>query len=456
MQDFNNIKKIHFIGIGGISMSGLAEIILTRGISVSGSDRSHSPVTEKLEKLGAYIAYSQCAKNITDDIDLVVYTAAIHPDNEEYAEAVRKNIPMMVRGDFLGLIMKKFKTAIGVSGTHGKTTTTSMISHILLEAEKDPTILVGGMLPAIKGNIRVGHSDTFLTEACEYTNSFLSFFPTVEVILNVTEDHMDFFKDLDDIRSSFRRYVEILDKNGILVINGDIENHEYFYEGLPCKVITFGHNPSNTYSAANIVYDRFARPTFDLIKDGETLTSVTLSVPGEHNVFNSLSAIAVGIAIGIPMKTIKTGLLSFTGIGRRFQIRGEFDGVTVIDDYAHHPDEIDATLSVVAKYPKNRVWCVFQPHTFTRTKAFLKDFARSLSNADNVILADIYAARETDTLGISSLTLKDEIQKLGKTCYYFPSFEEIKNFLKKSCSHGDLVLLMGAGDIVNIGDMLLS
>ncbi len=453
--DLTNVHKVHFMGIGGISMSGLAEIVLTRGMAVSGSDTHKSSITEKLEALGATINYSQVASNITDDIDLVVYTAAIHPDNEEYAAAAAKGIPLVVRADFLGYIMKQFKTAIGVSGTHGKTTVTSMMSHILLAAETDPTIMVGGILPAIKGNIRIGKSDTFITEACEYTNSFLSFYPTIEIILNVAEDHMDFFKDIDDIRNSFREFAKILPDDGLLVINGDIPNHQYFYEGLPCKVLTFGRDASNNYSAANITYDEFARATFDIIYNGAFADRITLSVPGEHNVYNALSTIAVARDLNIPYEVIKKGLEAFTGTDRRFQIKGQFDGVTVIDDYAHHPDEIETTLTTIAKYPKNRLWCIFQPHTFTRTKAFMKEFAKTLSLADNIILAEIYPARETDNLGISSETLCNEIKALGKECYYFPTFDEIVNFIKKSCSQGDIVLTMGAGDVVNIGETLL-
>lgn len=454
--DLSNVKKIHFIGIGGISMSGIAQILLSKGYMVSGSDRSSSTVTQKLESLGAFISYGQCKENITDDIDLVIYTAAIHPDNEEYAEAVKKNIPMMVRGDFLGIIMKHYNNAIGVSGTHGKTTTTSMLGHILLAGNTDPTIMVGGMLPAINGNIRIGNSQTFVTEACEYTNSFLAFNPSMEIILNVKEDHMDFFKDLDDIRLSFRKFVMRLPENGTLIINGDIDDYTYFYQGLSCNVITFGHDSSNNYYAENIIYDEFARPTYDLMYNGKKINTITLSVPGEHNVYNSLAAIAASMALSIPVSSIKKGLLDFNGTDRRFQIKGQFNGVTVIDDYAHHPDEIAATLSTVKKYPHNKVWCIFQPHTFTRTKAFLHDFASSLSVADNIILADIYPARETDNLGISSLTLQDEIKPLNNNCYYFPSFSEISDFLKKSCSQGDIVITMGAGDVVNIGDLLLS
>ncbi len=453
--DLSNINKVHFMGIGGISMSGLAEILLNKGMKVSGSDMHKSAITEHLESLGAIITYSQAASNITDDIDLVVYTAAIHPDNEEYAAAAAKNIPLVVRADFLGYIMKQFKTAIGVSGTHGKTTVTSMMSHILLAADTDPTIMVGGILPAIGGNIRIGKSDTFITEACEYTNSFLSFYPTIEIILNVTEDHMDFFKDLNDIRHSFREFAKILPENGLLVINGDIPNHPYFYKDLPCKVLTFGHDNANDFSAANIQYDNFARATFDLMHNGEIIDTIKLSVPGEHNVYNSLSTIAVAMELSIPLPIIKKGLESFTGTDRRFQIKGEFDGITVIDDYAHHPDEIRATLTTIAKYPRKNLWCIFQPHTFTRTKAFMKEFAQALCLADNVILAEIYPARETDNLGISSQTLQQEIKALGKECYYFPTFDEIENFIKKSCSQGDIVLTMGAGDVVNIGENLL-
>lgn len=453
--DFQKPIRIHFIGIGGISMSGLAEILLEEGFTVSGSDAKESPLTRKLESEGAHICYGQKAENITDDIDCVVYTAAISRTNPELIEAVAHKIPMLTRAELLGQLMKNYDTPIAVSGTHGKTTTTSMISHILLEGKVDPTISVGGILKAIGGNIRVGSSETFLTEACEYTNSFLHFFPKISVILNIEEDHLDFFKDLEDIRHSFHQFAALLPSDGTLVINGEITDYPEIYQGLDCNVVTYGPSADFDYSASDISYDEEGHVSFDLAKHGEKAGRITLSVTGDHNVSNALASIAVAELLDIPMDTIKKGLLSFTGTDRRFEYKGTFNGVTVVDDYAHHPTEIKATLKAAQHYPHNSVWCVFQPHTYTRTKAFFHEFAKALSHADHLVLADIYAARETDTLGISSADLAEEAAKLGTDSHYFPSFAEIESFLKENCRPGDLLITMGAGDIVTVGEDLI-
>ncbi len=453
--DFGNPVHIHFIGIGGISMSGLAAILLDRGFFVSGSDRSESPLTQWLEKAGARIFYGQRASNIGSDTDLVVYTAAIHPGNPEYAAAVSQNLPMLTRAELLGQLMTNYRLPIAVAGTHGKTTTTSMAAHILLAADTDPTISVGGILPAIHGNIRVGGGDVFLTEACEYTNSFLDFFPKISMILNIDADHLDFFKDLSDIRRSFRRFAERLPKDGILIINRAIPNVWEITQGLPCSVIYYADTAGDGYYAENIRYDESACGSFDLKKDGRLIGHFTLKVPGSHNVSNAVAALALGDVLHIPAETLERALCAFTGTNRRFQYKGSVGGVTIIDDYAHHPTEITATLQTAQKCAHRSLWCVFQPHTYTRTKALMDDFAKALSLADKVVLADIYAARETDRLGISSETLKEKIAALGTEVYYFPSFDEIENFLLQKCVHGDLLITMGAGDVVNIAEKLL-
>lgn len=453
--DFQKPIHIHFIGIGGISMSGLAEILLEEGFTVSGSDSKESPLTKKLEQLGATIFYGQKASNIIDGIDCVVYTAAIHRENAELIEAVAKKIPMLTRAELLGQLMKNYKTPIAVSGTHGKTTTTSMLSHILLAGEKDPTISVGGILQAIGGNIRVGHSETFITEACEYTNSFLNFFPKIGIILNIEEDHLDFFKDLEDIRHSFHQFAALIPIDGTLIINNDIKNYEEICEGLDCRIVTCGSSLSSDYSSENVRFDEKGLASFDLIKRGETVCRIQLSVPGYHNVSNALTCIAAAELLEIPMKTIKQGLLAFTGTDRRFEYKGMMNGVTIIDDYAHHPTEILATLKAAKNYPHKELWCVFQPHTYTRTKAFFHEFAEVLSHTDHLVLADIFAARETDTLGVSSKDLAAEVARLGTDAHYFSSFEEIEMFLKEHCVSGDLLITMGAGDVVNIGEDLL-
>lgn len=454
--NFGQPIHIHFIGIGGISMSGLAEILLEEGFTISGSDAKESPLTDKLASEGVQISYPQSAANITSGIDAVVYTAAIHEDNPEFAAAKNTGLPMLSRAELLGQIMDNYANSVAVAGTHGKTTTTSMLSQVLLAADSDPTISVGGILKAIHGNIRVGHSDVFLTEACEYTNSFLNFHPKYSLILNIEEDHLDFFKDLADIRHSFRRFAENTAEGGTIIINGAITDYEEIVKDLPVSVVTYGLTEVCNYYPSDITFDEKGCATYTAMHQGRALTSVKLNIPGMHNVSNSLAVIAAALSLKIELSTITSGISQFTGTDRRFELKGMYkDGVTVIDDYAHHPTEIAATLTAAQNYPHKRIICVFQPHTYTRTKAFLKDFAKALSLADVIVLADIYAARETDTLGISSKNIEDDLKALGKEAYYFPSFDEIENFLQKKCMNGDLLITMGAGDVVKIGENLL-
>ena len=454
--DFNHPIHIHFIGIGGISMSGLASVLLGRGFMVSGSDAKESLLTRRLQEQGAVIHYGQSAANITRGIDCVVYTAAVHADNPEYAQAVKMEIPMLTRAELLGELMRNYQRPVAVAGTHGKTTTTSMLSHITLASDLDPTISVGGMLHAIGGNIRVGADDVFVAEACEYTNSFLSLFPKIGIILNIDADHLDFFKDLDDIRKSFRRFASLIPADGTLIINGTIENLSEITDGLSCKVITYGTEDSD-YHAENIVYDEHGFAGFDAVKKDGSREHYQLSVPGDHNVSNALSVIACADILGIAAVDTRRGLLGFEGTERRFEHKGEFgDGVTVIDDYAHHPTEIRATLNAAQTYPHNTLWVAFQSHTYSRTKALMDEFASALTLADHVVLADIFPARETDNLGISSQTLQEKIQALGTPVEYFPSFAEIEDYLIHNCKKGDVLITMGAGDIVTVGEDLVS
>lgn len=453
--DFNTPINIHFIGIGGISMSGLAEILIDRGFHVSGSDMKESDLTKHLVEIGAEIRYPQKASNIKDGIDLVVYTAAIHPDNPEFEEVVRRNIPMLTRAQLLGEIMRNYKKAINVSGTHGKTTTTSMLAEIFMEAELDPTVTIGGIMKDLGGNIRVGGSEIFLAEACEYTNSFLSFFPSIEIILNVEADHLDFFKDLDDVRHSFKMFTGRLPEDGLLVVNSDIRNYEYLTEGLGCDVLTFGSSKDSDYSANFISYDRFARPSFTVFEKGVEIGKVSLALTGQHNIYNSLSAIAVSRYLGIDFEVIKRALKKFTGTKRRFEKKGNLNGVEIIDDYAHHPQEIKVTIDAAKKYPHRKLWLVFQPHTYSRTLALMDDFAGALSEADEIILSDIYAAREKNTVGVSSGDLREHMLSQNTNVYYIKSFEEIRDFLLKNISKDDIVITMGAGDIYKVGELLL-
>ncbi|BCJ92622.1 UDP-N-acetylmuramate--L-alanine ligase [Anaerocolumna cellulosilytica] len=444
-------------------MSGLAELLHTMGFQVTGSDAHKSKITDHLEALGIKVFLGQRAANITTDMKLVVYTTAVKENNPEYQEVLLKDIPMIDRAELLGQVMLNFGDAIAVAGTHGKTTTTSMISLILMEAGLDPTISLGGILDNIGGNIRIGKSEHFITEACEYTNSFLKFNPTRSIILNVEAEHLDFFKDIDDIYLSFRQFADRLPENGLLIVNGEIENLSYLTKDLACPFISYSTDANTTtvpgaashFHAANITYDEFGYGHYDLYENGSFLIHIDLKVIGIHNISNSLPAIALARSLNIPLETIKDALILFTGTERRFQYKGTIGGVTVIDDYAHHPTEVTATLTAAKNYPHKTTWCVFQPHTYTRTKAFLTEFAKALSLADKVVLADIYAARENNPGDISSKDLQAELLKIGKEAYYLESFDEIENFLLENCTNGDLLITMGAGDVVTIGESLL-
>ena len=453
--EFNENQKVHFIGIGGISMSGIAQVLLSRGIKVSGSDSKASELTAQLEHEGAKVFIGQSGDNLMPDVSLVVYTAAIAQDNPELQQARKRGIPCMSRAEFLGALMKNYETAVCIAGTHGKTTTTSMLSQIMVDADTDPTIMVGGILPLIHGNTRIGASETFITEACEYTNSFLEFFPTVSVILNVKEDHVDFFKDLADIRHSFRKFAQQTSPGGTLVINGEIDDLSYFTEDLPCKVVTFGMSSSCFCRAEHVTFRDDACTEFDVSAGQKYLGHVVLHVPGEHNIYNALAAICTAVAIGVDAAAACALIGGFHGVDRRLQYKGSIGGVTVIDDYAHHPDEIEATLKAVQKIPHKKLWVVFQPHTYSRTEAFMDAFAEKLSMADAVILAEIFAAREKNVNGISSAQLADKLRERGTECYYFPTFDEIENFLLQNCESGDMFITMGAGDVVLIGDKVL-
>ncbi|MCR5799020.1 MAG: UDP-N-acetylmuramate--L-alanine ligase [Lachnospiraceae bacterium] len=452
--DFNKPCHVYFCGIGGISMSGLAEILLSRGFKVSGSDMKESELTKHLAAQGAEVFIGQRSSNITDDIDLFVYTAAIGKDNPEWIAMTEMNIPYISRATLLGEIMRNFELPIAISGTHGKTTTTSMISEILLGADADPTLSIGGMLKSVGGNIRIGHSKYFVTEACEYTNSFLSFFPKISIILNIEEDHMDFFKDIDDIRNSFRKFAELLPSDGTLIINGDIDRLGTITANIKCPYITYGFSDDKDYYATDITYDELAHPSY-VLHSPKGDSNVSLGVPGIHNVANSMAAVAWADVCGLDRAQVLASLESFKGTDRRFEKKGEIGGITIIDDYAHHPTEIKATLNAALRYPHKTLWVVFQPHTYTRTKAFLDDFADALSLADKIVLSDIYAAREKNTIGITSRDLMQKLIDAGKECYYFPTFDEIENFLLQNCSQSDLLITMGAGDIVKVGEHIL-
>lgn len=461
----NNSAPVYFIGIGGISMSGIAELFLDKGFKVSGSDLHKSAVTKRLEELGITVYYSQDGKNLTSDIGLVVYTAAIHEDNPEFVKAKEFGLPMLERAECLGQIMSHYKNAVAVSGTHGKTTTTSMLSYVYLEAELDPTISVGGILSGIGGNMRLGKSENFIMEACEYANSFLHFTPTTAIVLNVEAEHLDFFGTLENERLSFTKFIGLLPETGLLVINNEIEDVDKLIPDRKIRIIKYGLRAINgkepDYTAKNITYNNFGCTSYNLFINGEDRGRIELSVTGEHNVSNSLAVIAASLEPsdihkdGIALDIIKRGLKKYTGTERRFQYKGERDGYTIVDDYAHHPTEIRATLEAAKRVKHNRLIVAFQPHLYSRTRTFLHEFANVLSMADITVFAEIYAAREENPGNISSDDIRELMSNNGQEAYFFKTFEEIENFLIHTCKPGDLLITMGAGDIVKVGEDML-
>lgn len=456
MIDLSKYKTIHCIGIGGIGLSAIADILLSRGYNVSGSDMKESDITTNLAARGARIYLGHRAENV-ENADLIVYSAAVSMENPELAYAASNNIPAITRAEMLGILMDEYENSIAISGTHGKTTTTSMVSLILDNAKVEPTILVGGNLAEIGGNVKVGNSKYFVTEACEYMDSFLSLRPRIEVILNIDSDHLDYFKDIDHIVSSFDKFAKLVPDNGLIVayeanpfVNQVIKNLK--------NVVTFGFNEGCTYCAEDVVFNENGLPSFNVKKEGEVLARVQLSVPGEHNILNSMAAFACCHSLGIDANIIAETLHKYHGTQRRFDIIGTTqEGVKVVDDYAHHPTEIKATLSACMNVPHNKLWCLFQPHTYTRTLALFDEFAESFDKVDELIIAEIYAAREKNIYKISSQQLADKIKELHpeKSVRYIESFEGIAEYVKANAERGDLVLTMGAGDIYKVGDFIL-
>lgn len=448
-------EHIYFIGIGGISMSGLAEILASRGHQVSGTDVKETAVTKHLQSLGIHINFGHRAENITDDITLVVYTAAIHDDNPELRAAHEKGIRIMDRAHLLGQIMDEYHDSVAISGTHGKTTTTSMVSEILLAAEKDPTITVGGILPTIGSNLRIGNSPYFVAEACEYFDSFLQFNPFIAIILNVESDHLDYFKTLENIRRSFHAFAQRVPDKGLLVISEKIDHVEELTDGLTCHVETFGLGEKANWRAENIVHEADGRNSFDVYHNSAFFTTIHLHIPGEHNITNALAAIGASAFLGAAPEDCVKGLHHYTGTERRFQLKGKKDGITVIDDYAHHPTEIKAALAAAQNVQHNTTWCVFQPHTFSRTRFLFDEFGEAFGDADEIIIADIFAARETDDGTVSAAQLADRIAQTGKSARYVGDFAAIEAYLREHCKSGDLLMTVGAGDVYKIGENFL-
>lgn len=457
MSDIEKNASIHFIGIGGISMSGLAQIALKEGYSVTGSDWNKSKITEKLEEMGAKIVYGKEAVNEEgiNKAALVVHTAAAKAENPEMILSKELNKTVIDRAEFLGAIMKKYHHAVGVSGTHGKTTTTSMLAHALIGAGVDPTISVGGELDLIDGNIKTGNDDYFVTEACEYTNSFLKFYPSIALITNIEEDHLDFFTGIDMIKESFRAFAYLTKDKGYVVAMNDDENvREALKDADDLKIITYGMRDTNDYYPANISY-KAGFPSFDVMYKGGKVCSLDLNVPGDHNILNALATVAVCSISGVDIEKAAKGIETFKGTHRRFEKKGYLNGAVVIDDYAHHPTEIKATLEAAQKFPHNKVWCVFQPHTYSRTRTLWDEFVTAFDNADELILTHIYAAREKDDGVTKPENLTEDIKKRGVKASYLDSFEDIAAYLKANVKEGDIVFTMGAGDVVNINKLII-
>ena len=443
-------RKGHLIGVGGVSMSPLAEVLSEAGLVITGSDMSDGKNVAHLRSLGIRVMIGHYAENIEPDTEFVVRTAAVRDDNPEIVEARRRGIPIFERTQAWGAIMKDYRNALCISGTHGKTTTTSMCTHILMAAERDPTVMIGGTLPLLHAGHRVGAGDTIVMESCEYYNSFHSFSPTVAVILNVEADHLDFFKDLEDVKASFRKFAEQVPPGGCVIANGEDENTMDALEGLDREIITFGLRSDMDVYAANIM-TRGAETEFDLMYKGMLFTKVSLRVPGIHNIRNALAAAASAIFLGCSPAAIRYGLAGFVGANRRFEFKGKYNGADVYDDYAHHPAELKALMDAVLPLGYRRVMVVFQPHTYTRTHAFFDEFLEQLRRADVCYLAEIYAAREKNTIGISSADLAREIPN----ALFFADNNDLVKSLRAAASPGDIILTVGAGDVYRIGEKLL-
>lgn len=450
---FSSIKKIHFVGIGGIGMSGIAEILLDQGFKVSGSDKSLSEVTDRLEKLGATIFEGHKPEHVASDVDALVYSSAVSLDNPEIIEAQRRNIPIIRRAEMLAEVMR-LKYGIGIAGTHGKTTTTSMISLVLIEGGLDPTVIVGGKLSGLGGtNARLGHGEFIVVEADEFDRSFLSLTPTIAVLTTLETDHLDCYRDLEDIKGAFIQFASRVPFYGFVVLCLD---EPALLDIMPQlskkKIVTYGLNPQADVQALDI-HHKENRSTFIVARAERELGSVTLLVPGKHNVRNALAAIAVGLELGVPFEKIKAGIEKFTGVYRRWEKKGEVDGITVYDDYAHHPTECKATLAGVKAGWRRRVVCVFQPHLYTRTRDFYEEFAKSFLLSDVLIVTDVYPAREEPIQGVTGELIVHAAKQFGhKEVHYVPDKKQIPSFLKSVAKRGDIIITMGAGDIWKYGE----
>ncbi|MGN1328452.1 MAG: UDP-N-acetylmuramate--L-alanine ligase [Eubacterium sp.] len=444
------VKRIHFIGIGGSGMCPLAEILISLGYNLSGSDNNDTETFRKIEKEGAKVFLGQVKENITDDVELVIYTNAILDGNEEL-EYAKANFPCFERADLLGAMSRIFTNCIGICGTHGKTTTSSMLTQVLLEAGLDPSAVIGGKLPLIDAYGRYGHSQNFVCESCEFNNTFLKMNPDIAVILNIDEDHLDFFKNLDNIKKSFREFAEKTTRT--IIYNGDDENTIDTLDGITGKkLISIGRNENNEWVARNIDAPGGFHSSYEVYHNGEFVTRVEISVPGEHNILNSLCAFVAAYESGASIESICKGLKDFGGAGRRFELLGTYKGITFADDYAHHPAELKVTLEAAMKMGYKRVWAVHQPFTFTRTSLLLDDFAKVLQIPDKCVISAIMGSREVNTIGIKAKDLADKVPG----SIQFDSFEEICDYVLENAEDGDLVITLGCGDIYKVARMMVN
>ena len=442
-------RRAHLVGIGGVSMSPLAEVLHGAGMVITGSDMRESPAVEHLRSLGIPVSIGHRAENL-GEAELVIRTAAVHDSNPEISAAHAQGVPVFERAQAWGAIMRGYQHALCISGTHGKTTTTSMCTHIIMAAGLDPTVMIGGTLPLLGAGHRVGKGDTIILESCEYCNSFLSFFPTIAVILNIEADHLDFFKDLEDVERSFRRFADLVPEGGRIIANRDGANTMATLAGETRPVTTFGLEEGDVH-AAGLTWEK-GLPAFDVVCRGEVYAHVSLKVPGLHNVKNALAAAASAMALGVPGEAVERGLAQFRGAGRRFEHKGSFHGAEVYDDYAHHPGELEALLDTARSLGYERVVCAFQPHTYTRTAALFDDFVEVLKKPDVTLLAEIFAAREDNESGISSRDLAERIPGAR----YFATLPEVTAALRELARPGDLILTVGAGDVYTVGEALVA
>lgn len=453
INTYEKERHIHLIGIGGIGVSGLAEMMLSRGYRVSGSDMKASPITHRLEQKGARIFVGHAANQVTD-ADLVVYTAAVRDDNPELLQAKLAGIPAVNRAEMLGMLMREYAKSLAIAGTHGKTTTTSMISVILEKSGLDPTMLIGGDIREIQGNAKAGKTPFLVAEACEYKDSFLSFHPYGAIILNIEEDHLDYFRNLEHIIESFSKFTSQITTGGFMVYNNDDAGCRRLQQATTAPALSFGLGADADCTAQDITFSSAGCATFTLMYRGQAMGPVTLNVPGMHNVYNALAAIATSLYCGATFQAVQESLSTFEGARRRFDHRGFFNGALVVDDYAHHPTEIRATLAAAARTNHNKIWCIFQPHTYTRTAELMQEFSQCFGGAHQVIITRIYAARETDTLRVHGRDLVEKIVEAGENAIYLDTFPEIIDYLREVVSENDLILTVGAGNIDDVAQLL--